>query len=174
MAKKKSYTPKPEVDEYDRSKRRYLVIRTIQRQNDIITLLLEGKDVQKEILPYVCKKYQLTPKTGNFYIQEAKNIIKARKNSEVQTLLSIHIQRYEQIYKELYDMRAFGIAMSVLKCKEKLLGFHKEGFHMRVSSGQVSTISLVSVENEYDLNKLSNDQREKLSQLIMKAKRERK
>lgn len=173
MAKKKQPLP-PEPDDYDRGKKRYLVIQTIQRQNDIITLLLEGKDTQKEILPYICKKYGITSKTGNFYIQDAKNIIKARKNSEVQTLLSIHIQRYEQIYKELYDIRAFGIALSVLKAKEKLLGFHKEGFHMRVSSGQLTTVSLVSVENEYDLNKLSNDQRERLSQLIMKAKRERK
>jgi len=161
-------------DQFNKSENRYNVIKAIQKQNDIITLLLEGKDTQKDIVPYICKKYNHTKKTANFHIQEAKNIIKNRKNHEVQTLIGIHIQRYEKIYKELYDLRSFAIAMSAMKQKENLIGFHKEGFHMKVSSGQVSSVQLVSVENEYDLNKLPTEQRERLSFLIHKAKRDKK
>lgn len=147
-------------------------ILVLQRENDIIAMLLEGKD-SKAIQQYICTKYKLLPVTASTYIKDARNLIKQRKGFEVNTLISLHIARYEKIYECLYEMGAHGIAMNALKAKEKLLSFHKEGFHLRVNSGEISTIQLQSVDNEYDVMKLTRPQRTKLATLLEKAKRDK-
>lgn len=148
-------------------------ILTLQRQNDIIQLLLEGRERQ-EIVKYISSKYNVKANTIAGYITDANNIIKQRSNNEVNNLISLHVQRYEIIYAGLYEINAYGLAMSSLRAKEKLLGFHKEGFHMRVSSGEISSIQLQSVNSEYDVMKLDRQKRDRMSALLNKAKRDRK
>lgn len=141
---------------------------TLQRQNDIIALLLEGKE-SHEIKKYIMEKYSCGHATSANYITQAKKIIAARKNFEVDNLLNIHIERYEHIYTKLYDLRAFMEATNTLKRKEKLLGFNKEGFHMKVTQGEISAITLQQVSDEFDVMKLPEDKRNKMSFLLNKA-----
>lgn len=147
-------------------------ILTLQRQNDIIAMLLEGKDVKTEITPYIKNKYRLKAGTVHGYISEARQIIKKRLQNETNALVSLHMERYEKIYKGLYEVGAFGIAMNALKSKEKLLQFHKEGFHMKITQGEVSAFMIENIESEYDPSKLEPQKRDRLSFLISKSKKD--
>jgi hypothetical protein len=141
----------------------------LQRENDIITLLLEGKQ-EKEIAAYIVNKYRLRYSTVSRLISEGRAMIRERMNFEMNTLLSLHIARYERIYQGLYEMGAYGIAMGALKAKEKLMQFHREGFHMRVTNGEVSQLSIRHVANEYDYMKLEEGKRKRMEELIKKVR----
>lgn len=145
-------------------------ILSLQRQNDIIQLLLEGKD-RVEINNYIVSKYRIRQSTAIQYISEASVAIKNRSHSEVNNIISLHVQRYEGIYALLYEIRSYGLSMRALRQKEKLLGFHKEGFHMRVNSGVISSVQLQTVQGEYDVMKLSKEKQNRMTNLLNKAKR---
>lgn len=171
MAKSKAKEVQKET-KIDEQLSRLRSILVLQRENDIISMLLEGKET-KEIANYICPKYRITPASAGTYIKDARNLIKERKSYEVDILISLHIHRYEKIYQLLYELGAYSIAMNALRAKEKLLSFHKEGFHMRITNGEMSTVSLQTVDSEYDLMKLTQDKRERMSVLLQKAKREK-
>lgn len=145
-------------------------ILALQRQNDVIQLLLEGKE-RKEILQYIGSKYRLTLKTSQACVTDAANILKERSNFEVNNMISLHIQRYEAIYALLYQIKSYGMAMSALRAKEKILGFHKDGFHMRVNSGTISSVQLQTVQGEYDVMRLTKEKQNRMTELMQKAKR---
>lgn len=158
--------------EPDRQQTRLTKIIALQKENDVIALLLEGKE-QKEIVTYVVNKYRVQWNTAVSFISACRNIIRERKDFEVNNLVSLHVERYEKIYAGLYEIRAHGIAMSALRAKEKLLGFHKEGFHMKVTNGEISTVQLQTVNSEYDVMKLDKGKRDRLSELLQKSKRDK-
>lgn len=146
-------------------------ILTLQRDNDIIAMLLDGLET-KEIIKYLRNKYGLKHSSANVLISLRRQDIKKRKEFELDNLISIHIHRYEYIYKELLKIGAEGIAMNALKAKEKLMGFHKEGFHMKVNQGQIHQIRTTRVNDEYNLDQLDEKKRQRLEQLLLKAKRD--
>lgn len=156
--------------EAEREGRIYNSILTLQRQNDIIALLLEGKDPE-EIKSYIVGKYQVQMVSANNYLKDARNALKERKKFEVDNLVTLHIARYEWLYEKLYSLGSFGYASKVLQAKEKLMGFHKEGFHMKVTQGEITALQLQQVNDEYDVMKLSEEKRKRLNVLLNKAKR---
>jgi hypothetical protein len=147
-------------------------ILTLLRQNDIIAMLLDGRDTSKEIVPYLMRKYNLTHGTCNFYIKEARSIIKNRRKFEVNNLVSLHIHRYEELYKLLNDIGADNIAMKALAQKEKLMGFHREGFHMKVTQGEVTSVQMQTIDSDYNVKSLSKEKQNQLTVLLNKAKRD--
>lgn len=147
-------------------------ILALQRQNDIITMLLEGKDTKTIMVPYLTKKYHITPGTANFFISQGRKIIKKRLLHETNALVSLHIDRYEKIYAGLYEIGAYGTSMNALKAKEKLMGFHKEGFHMKITQGEISSLTLGSSEDDYDPSKLQPQKQQRLLFLISKMKKD--
>jgi hypothetical protein len=148
-------------------------ILSLQRQNDIIAMLLDGKGT-KEVLDYICFKYGSAPKTvQSRYIPAARDAIRQRKNFEIKELILIHLARYEDIYNKLVGIKAQGLAMKALHAKEKLLGFHKDGFHMRVSKGQIVSYQTSSVSAQYDpIRKLTPEKLNRFNELMVKCKRE--
>lgn len=147
-------------------------ILSLQRRNDIIAMLLEGKEA-KEVRGYLCAKYNITAGFANILISSARKEIKKRQNYEIGSMIAMHIHRYEQIYKELYQMKAQVAAMDALRAKEKLLGFHKEGFHMKVTKGEIQAVQLQTVDSEYDVMKLDSQQTQRFEYLLNKARRKR-
>lgn len=143
----------------------------LQRQNDIIAMLLDGRDSRKEIVPYLVNKYNVTNSAANLYIREAREIIKKRRNYEVNNLVSLHIHRYEELYRLLTELNADNIAMKALAQKEKLMGFHREGFHMKVSSGEVNSVQLQTIDSDYNARKLPKEKQDRLTELMNKARR---
>lgn len=152
------------------SHKRVNSILAIQRQNDIIAMLLDARE-SKEIVQYLVSKYRLTPNTANNYLKEARAAIRARKKFEVNNLVSLHLSRYEELFKCLTEIGADSIAMKALAAKEKLMGFHREGFHMKVTQGEITSVQLQSVDSDYDVNKLTKEKKEQLLNLLNKAKR---
>lgn len=145
-------------------------ILTIQRDNDIINMLLDGLST-KEIAKYLYGKYGMKYPTAVTTISQCRREVKNRREFELNNVISIHIHRYEYIYHKLIEIGAEGIAMNALKAKEKLLGFHREGFHMKVTQGEVQQLYQTHVNNEYDLKKLDEKKRTRFEQLILKARR---
>lgn len=141
----------------------------LQRLNDAVVLLLEGKDT-KEIIDYVVSKYLISKRSAENLLRHARDKVKERKNFEVDNLVTIHIARYEHIYAKLYKMRMFINAQIALKQKEKLMGFHKEGFHMKVTQGEITAIGLQKVVDEYNVMLLPEEKRKRLDELLQRAK----
>lgn len=141
---------------------------TLQRENDIIQMLLEGKD-SNEISRYIIQKYSIKKSTSKVFIYNAREKIKKRNEYELNTLINLHIHRYEKVYEELRELKANGIAISALQAKEKLLGFHREGFHLKVSQGEISAIQLQTVDSEYDVMKLDKGERTRFDELLAKC-----
>lgn len=140
----------------------------LQRTNDIMTLLLEGKETS-EIKKYIIQKYSCQHTTAASYITAARKALANRKNFEVDNMINIHVERYEHIYAKLYDLRAFAESTATLKRKEKLLGFHKEGFHMKVTQGEITAIGMQQVRDEFNVMKLSEADRSRMAELLNKA-----
>lgn len=145
-------------------------IYALQRENDVVAMILDGrKDIN--IHEYIATKYQIKPATVALLLAKCRKIIRERKIFEADTLITLHIARYEEIYSKLHDIGAHSVAMNALKAKETLLGLHREGFHMRVDSGEITAIQLQTVNSAFDLNKLVGEKRERFEKLINKARR---
>lgn len=141
----------------------------MQRQNDILSMLLDGKET-KEIAGYLVNKYRYTYKVAENYISQARQEIKKRHAYEAGNMVLLHAARYEAIYQALVAMKANGIAMRALTAKEKLLGFHKQGFHMRVTQGQMTLFGKTDT-SQYDPDKrLTPDKRQRLEELLLKCR----
>lgn len=145
-------------------------ILALQRENDVIALLLEGKST-REIYKLMDLKYRLKPGPVSKIVTRARKIIQERKNYEVDTLISLHIARYETIYKKLYEIGSYTHSMNALKAKEVLLGMHKDGFHMKVDSGEITALQLQSIDNDYDIKKIDEIKQTRLNELLNKARR---
>jgi hypothetical protein len=147
-------------------------ILALQKQNDMIAMLLDGKST-KEISDYIVHKYRTTPLYAANQISEARRIIKERKGFEAKELVLLHIARYEYIYNKLVEMKANGMAMKALQQKEKLMGFHKDGFHMRISKGQITSYQNSSVSAQYDpIRKLTPEKMARFEELMNKCRRD--
>ncbi len=144
-------------------------IHGLQRVNDAIVLILEGKS-SKEVTNYLVRKYHISGWHALKSLTIAREKIKERKALEVDNLISLHIERYEYIYAKLYDMKMYINAQNALKAKEKLMGLHKEGFHMRVTNAEVTAVGLQQVVDEFNVMKLSDDNRKRLEELLTKTR----
>jgi len=148
--------------------KRFAQILSLQMDNDMVDMLLAGKP-RKEIIGYICDKYGIALSHIGHCLAKAQKIIRERKRYEIQDLVSTHIDRYEYIYSRLHELGAFSIAVDALKGKEILMGFHRSGFHMKVTKGEIQQVTQAHVFNEYDFNKLDDEKRIRMRELIDKA-----
>lgn len=145
----------------------------LQRQSDILKMLLDGKS-SKEIRDYVCDKYRVLPMVASQYLTQARKEVKKYRDRQVDNVLSIHIQRYEEVYSKLYEINAYSLAMNALQAKEKLLGMHKQDFRLQVNNIDATTVIGGPNANSgmnYDFNRLEKKDRLKLQLLLDKCKR---
>lgn len=145
----------------------------LQRQTDIIKMLLDGKD-SREIRDYVCDKYKVLPMVASQYLTQARKEIKKYRERQVDNVLSIHIQRYEEVYSKLYEINAYSLAMSALQAKEKLLGMHKQDFRLQVNN--IDATAVIGGPNahsgmSYELDRLGKRDRLRLQLLLDKCKK---
>lgn len=156
----------------DHEQTRTSKIIALQRKNDIISMLLAGKPTL-DICVYLWDKYGVAKQIAQNYIVQANKELAKRKSLEVHDVINLHLDRYELIYEQLRKIKAAAAAMDVLRAKEKLLQFHREGFHMKVTQGEIQTISSGIVSKEWDLDKkLTDHDKERMVQLLLKAKKD--
>lgn len=148
-------------------------VMVLQRQNDILNMLLDGKE-SKEIRDYICDKYKVIPVVASQYLSQARKEVKKYRDHQVDNILSIHIKRYEHIYTKLYGIKAYSVAMNALQAKEKLLGMHKQDFRLKVNNIDATTVIGGPNANpgiDYDLNRLNKKDRLKMQLLLDKCKK---
>jgi len=162
---------KPKVLEkelFEGQRDRLTKIKSMQRQNDIVKMLLDGEP-KINIAKYIAAKYDYLLRNVYKYIDQAIEEVKKRKDYEIENLIDLHIMRYERIYASANSLELFALAMNALKAKERLLGFHRQGFHMKVTKGEIQQIQQMNVKDEYDFNKLSPEKKLKLEYYLDKV-----
>jgi len=157
----------------DHEQRKLNKILTLQRDNDILAMLLDGRPT-REISDLLQTKYGIKHSSATVFISQCRQEIKRKQEFELNNVISIHIHRYEEIYKQLMELGMEGLAMNALRAKEKMMGFHRQGFHMKVTQGQVQQVYTSKVTDEYDLKKLNPEDKQRLDQLLIKAKRSKR
>lgn len=75
----------------------FVKVMSLMRVNDTISLILEGK-TRQEIVDYLINKYGISHNTVNVYIAKANNQIKARKQWELDSMIDVHVARYEHLW----------------------------------------------------------------------------
>ncbi len=138
-----------------------------QRLNDIIGMILDGRNLA-EITRFVVEKYNVKSSIVSNLVIEANKEIAGRKQYELNDLLNEHVERYEYIYARLTELKASTYAMNALLAKEKLIQLHRGGTHMRVIGGSINTIAMISDKVSYDPNKLDDKQKDRLGELMSK------
>lgn len=138
-----------------------------QRLNDIIGMILDGRP-REEIFSYITTKYDVNKSMADNLIVDAHQEIFKQEQIELDDIITSHVERYEELYTKLIELKAERIAMEALKGKEKLIQLHKNGTHMRVVSGQVSSVTMVGAKTYYDPKRLTQEQSERLDQLLNK------
>lgn len=139
-----------------------------QRLNDVIGMLLDGRG-KNEIVTFVRDKYSLSDKAIEAVLIEAHKEINNRKQWELDDLITLHVDRYELIFSKLTELKADNVALDAMKAKEKLLGLHKQGSHVRVVGGQISTVDFVGNKTYYEPSRLSKEQQVRLEELLEKV-----
>lgn len=151
--------------------KRLFKVRSIKMENDAIAMILDGKG--KEVVEIlIADKYSISPKVAQETYRRAQDQISSRKDYEIDSIVELHLGRYEEIYSQFIELRSFSNAASVLKAKEKLLQFHKHSTHMKVTNNNISEISIVSTKSDYDTSKLTPEKKERFKLLLDKATRE--
>jgi hypothetical protein len=142
---------------------------TAQRLNDVISMILDGKD-NNEIANFIVAKYGNTAKSARDIIADANQELTSRKQWELDDLLNAHVERYEYIYSKLIEIDAQLMAMNALKAKEKLIGLHRsDGTHFRVVGGAINSVSLVGTRTYFDPKRLDETQQARLEELLRKV-----
>lgn len=138
-----------------------------QRLNDIIAMILDGRP-REEITKWLIDKFQCGKSMIDNLIVDAHQEIFKQEQIELDDIITSHVERYEELYARLIELKAERIAMEALKSKEKLIQLHKNGTHMRIVSGQVSSVTTVGSKTYYDPKRLSQDQARRLDELLNK------
>lgn len=140
-----------------------------QRTNDVVSMLLDGRGV-REIQKYLGEKYNVKPSYCLGVIAQCREEIRKQKGWQVDDLINVHLQRYEDIYTELTKIKADHMAMLALKAKEKILQMHDRGSHMKVNGSEITQVSYQNVNADYDFEKLDEVKKERLNTLLEKLK----
>jgi len=148
--------------------KRLFKVRSLQMQNDAIAMILDGIPT-KQIAKDLCTKYSITILPANAVIERAQRQITSRKDYEVDSIIELHLGRYEEIYAKFIELKSQFNAASVLKAKERLLQFHKHSTHMKVTNNNISQISIVDVKSDYDFDKVEPHNRQRFQELLDKA-----
>lgn len=101
-------------------------------------------------------------------IKRAVKAIREETLVDIDKIIPLHIEMYEEIYREADDMRSVGIKLRAMKAKEKLVGLHRE-------TNVVEIHNEMNVEHEvepqYNLTKLSSQEQKRLMELLKKIER---
>lgn len=132
------------------------------------SLLMKGESI-KFIQDYLVDKYKLsTSYIRECFIHSVKKEIARATAQNLSTIIPSHILIYEELYKYFDERNHIGGKMITLKNKEKLLGLHKDKNTIEINNRTTTTIEKEMLYNE---DNLSFDEKQRLNQLINKAKK---
>lgn len=138
-----------------------------QRLNDVMGMILDGRP-REEVEKLLVEKYEVGRASVAKIISEAYREIYKQEEIQLDDIITSHVERYEDIYSKLIEIKADKLAMDALKAKEKIIQLHKNGTHMKVVGGNALTVMPVGSRTYYDPNRLSKEQGSRLDELLIK------
>lgn len=134
---------------------------------DILDLKLKGEQIN-DIINQLSVKYQITRASVGIYITEAMAKIREKSHEELVEVIESHVNRYEQIYKWLYENDFNSHLRKVLAAKESLLNV---GSQITIDiEGSIISDKENSKFIKNDINLLKVNSQEKLVKLLKKVK----
>lgn len=102
-------------------------------------------------------------------IRDAIVVIRDSTLTDIDKIIPLHVETYEQIYREFEALRYVPGKLKALRAKERLLGLLKETNYVEIHN----ELNLeIEQEPEYDLNKLTLAERARLEELMKKIVRQ--
>lgn len=92
------------------------------------------------------------------------------ESDELQNIVTLHVEKYEELYDWFKRMDLFSNMNQVLFAKERLLGYHRRETNIEISQENNTLVVEESVDLEYNLNKLSESERVEFQELLNKIK----
>lgn len=101
-------------------------------------------------------------------IKRALKAIKEETLTDIEKIIPLHIEMYEEIYQLADEMRVVGLKVEAMRAKEKLVGLHRE-----TNSIEIHNEVNVEIETEpqYDISKLTTQEQKRLEGLMKKIQR---
>lgn len=138
----------------------------VKIQQFAIEALVKGYS-NSELLTLLIKDYpHLALESIEKIIRSSHNRIKEATLLDLDKIIPVHIELYEKIYKEMDELYSMQGKLRAMRQKEKLVGLLRE-------TNVVEIYNEVNVEieseMEYDLSKLTNEEKKKLENLWKKV-----
>ena len=96
-----------------------------ERRDDTCKMLIGGKHT-RNIIAAMREKYGVSRQTVERDITLIYREIREYTSRNVEEVLSMHIQRYEDVYEKCMEMYNYGDALKALAAIEKLLKMHQD------------------------------------------------
>lgn len=137
-------------------------------QNDIIAMLMDGKK-ETDVRKYLQTKYGISDLTAQLRFQEGISQLNRRKDWELDNIINLHLNRYEELYELLLVIDSVKDAAGCLRAKEKLLQFHKQNTHLKVINNIITQVTVRDQVDTFDVEKLNDEERDRLEFLTNKV-----
>lgn len=135
--------------------------------NQIIKWITEGV-TKGEIIQRIkksLKEDKNAEKLAHNLIEKAINQLSEFSNSDPSETIKAHLEMYERIHNYFNSIKHIQGANKALRAKEKLKGVIQ---NQRVVINQ-NTVTEISVNPEYDISKLTDEEQKRMNYLLNKA-----
>jgi hypothetical protein len=129
----------------------------------IIDRLTNGVKVP-DVVKDVMTKFKITETNALKVVNDSKDGIKNQMQIRVPFILSIHIERYEYLYKKFEIIGRTDLINRCLQQKEELLNL-KNALSERLSND----FTRQEIENKFNYKKLSKEKQERVKNLVAKG-----
>ena len=141
-------------------------LKVIERRNIILERVLKGER-NKDIIDWICSTYSAKYNYAEKLVLQAKESLNEYRSDHVDQMLTLHLQRYEELFKLSNDIGMNNIAIKALQGKEKIIGLHKDEAYVKVNNEYIDA----TIVTPYDFKKLSKQENDRLDTLINKMQR---
>lgn len=149
--------------------------RAHNRRRELFEKLLEGQlhdDSEKE---KVAKKYGVSLIQIKRDIDAMRDKMKETRTQNLPEVVNLHVERYEWMWRTLRKLEKEGMyaraaLLKVMKCKERMLGWHNENFSLEVVNNVLNEVEN-GTETNYDFTNLVKDKKKRLRELLAKCKK---
>ena len=141
-------------------------LKIIERRNEIISRILSGEK-NKDIITWICTKYKSKYNYAEKLVLLAKESLNEYRSDHVDQMLTLHLLRYEELFKLSNEAGMSSISIKALQGKEKIIGLHKDEAYVKVNNEYIDTAAVTP----YNFDKLSKEENNRLDALIEKMQR---
>lgn len=141
-------------------------LKLIERRNEIVSRILSGEK-NKDIIKWICAKYKSKYNYAEKLVLQGKESLNEYRSDHVDQMLTLHLLRYEELFKLSSEAGMASISIKALQGKEKIIGLHKDEAYVKVSNEFIDATAVTP----YNFDSLSKKENDRLDALIEKMQR---